>query len=149
MIPEKDRKIIGRLEKIDIPSLGLENVTAKIDTGAYRGAIHANNVEEVYRGEDHFLRFELVDDVHPDLKSETYEVSDFQIKKFRGTDGKTQERYVIPLEIILGDERLNVELSLTDRTDMRYPILIGRRFLKKRFLVNVSKKNTKETKRQI
>lgn len=145
----EDKKIIGRLEKIDIPTLGLENVTAKIDSGAYRGAIHANNIEEVYRGDDHLLRFDLVDDVHPELKNDTYEVSDFQIKKFKGTDGKTHERYVIPLEIILGGERLNVELSLTDRTDMRYPILIGRRFLKKRFLINVSRKNTKKTKRDI
>ena len=77
---------------------------------------------------------------HSDISDHTCEVSEFKTNKFRGTDGNPHERYVIPLNIIIGGKKENVELSLADRSSMRYPILIGRRVLKGKYLVDVNKK---------
>jgi hypothetical protein len=136
----KRKKIIGRLEYIDIPTLDLKGISAKIDTGAYRGSIHANNVKEIQQDGKKILQFNILDENHPEYKDKVYEISDYSIHHFRGTKVDYHPRYVIPVELVISGEKVLAELSLTDRSDLRHPVLIGRRALKKRFLIDVDKK---------
>jgi hypothetical protein len=138
---KKKKKIIGRLELINIPTLNLEKVAAKIDTGAYRGSIHASNIEVINQEGKEVLKFKVLDENHPEYKDKTYSFDNFKIHKFRGTKVDYHERYVVPIQIEIVGEKINVELSLTDRKDLRHPILLGRRALKKRFLIDVDQKN--------
>lgn len=166
-LAKNKKKTIGRLEYINIPELGLNNVVAKIDTGAYRGAIHATDIQEVVgdsgKKELHFSVLDFytdnmanLDDTEPtestestespesadipELKKTSHVVTDYKEKKFRGTKTDLHDRYVIPITIEIAGESLEAELSLTDRRELRYPVLIGRRALKHRFLVDVNKK---------
>ncbi len=61
-----------------------------------------------------------------------------KIKKVKSSNGKTEERIFVKTVIELAGKQYKAELSLTDRKDMKYPMLIGRKYLQGRFLVDVS-----------
>lgn len=135
------KTIIGRLESINIPTLDLKNIPTKIDTGAYRGSIHATNIREIEENGQKVLKFNLFDENHPEYQNKTYTFKDYKIHKFKGTVVDTHDRYVIPLQIEIAGKTLEIELSLSDRTSLRFPILLGRKHLKKNFLIDVDQKN--------
>ena len=62
----------------------------------------------------------------------------YKIKKVKSSNGKMEERVFIRTPLELLGKRFEAELSLTDRNDMKYPMLIGRKFLNGHFLVDVS-----------
>ncbi len=137
----EDKIIIGRLEKVNIPELELQNVIAKIDTGAYRGSIHATEIREIEKKGKKYVEFKILDSDHPEYSDKVYSFSNYKIKKFRNSGTDPHERYVIFVTLEISDQKLPIEISLSNRADLRYPILIGRRFLKEKFLIDASKKN--------
>ncbi|MEQ8624681.1 MAG: RimK/LysX family protein [Vicingaceae bacterium] len=132
---------LGRAESVAFPELGIESIEAKIDTGAYSTAIHASEIwlEEV--GDTEVLNFKLLDASHPEFKDEVFKSSNFKRKKVRSSNGRLEKRFILKTKIILGGKKRVTYISLTDRSKMRYPVLIGRKVLKNGFLVDVSKKN--------
>jgi len=132
---------IGRLESINITNLGLNDITAKIDTGAYRGSIHSTDIREVDEEGKKVLKFKIFDANHPEYKDKVYSFDNYKIRKFRGTEVDYHDRYVIPVTLEISGKKIEAELSLADRKDLRYPILLGRRALKKYFLIDVDQKN--------
>lgn len=139
---EENKKIIGRREYVDLPEFGLSRIVAKIDTGAYNGAIHTDRVLEKEIDGKKFIEFSLLDENHPEFKEEYYRVDDYQKRKVKNSNGESEERYVVPTKIVLSGIEIPVKLSLSNRKNLRYPILIGRKIIKKHFLVDVSKKFT-------
>ncbi|MDQ5901555.1 MAG: hypothetical protein QG580_270 [Patescibacteria group bacterium] len=137
-----DKKIIGRREYVDLPEFGLSKIIAKIDTGAYNGAIHTGKVIEKEIDGRKFIEFSLLDEDHPEFKEEYFQVDNFEKRKVTNSNGDTEERYVIPTKIVLSGFEIPVKLSLSNRKNLRYPILIGRKIIKKHFLVDVAKKFT-------
>jgi len=137
---ESNKKIIGRLEYIDLPDFGLSGIIAKIDTGAYNGAIHTNSVIEKEINGKLVIEFSLLDENHPEFKEDIYQVDDYEKRLIKNSNGNTELRYVIPTKIILAEEEIPVKLSLSNRGNMRYPVLLGRKVIKKLFLVDVSQK---------
>jgi hypothetical protein len=137
---KKKLKTLGRCEFVNIPSLGLNKISAKIDTGAYRGAIHTSFVSEIEENGKKKLQFKILDEDHLENKDNLYTVEDYYVKKFRGTQVPTHDRYVVPLEVEIAGKTIKADLSLSDRKDLRHPVLIGRRAIKKKFLVDVTKK---------
>lgn len=129
-----DIKLIGRREYIDLPLLDIANVEAKIDTGAYTCAIHCGviTLREV-QGKT-VLCARLLDDEHPE-----HCFTDFTVKKIKNSFGEMEERYIIKTLIRIGRKKVNTTISLSDREKMRYPVLIGRRLLKGKFVVDVSR----------
>jgi hypothetical protein len=134
-----DKKIIGRLEYVDIPDFGLSGIEAKIDTGAYNGAIHVSLVSEVERDGKKFIRFILLDEEHPEYHGKAFETDEFEEKTVRSSNGETQDRYVIPVTIMLKGLELKAKLSLSNRKDLRYPVLLGRKVIKRHFIIDASK----------
>lgn len=124
-------KIIGRREYVNFPLLNIEHVEAKIDTGAYTCAIDCNHIEIKNVGDKKILSFRL-------FNNETYHVEEFTRKKIKNSFGEMEERYIIKTLISIGRKKIKTTMSLSDRGNMRYPVLIGRRLLKGKFIVDVN-----------
>jgi hypothetical protein len=132
------KSIIGRREWASLPEFGLKNVKVKIDTGAYSSSIHVSLIEEV----DRILYVVFLDSNHPEFQNNPFSFKEFRRKKVKSSNGIIQERYFIKTYIVLGSVKIKTEFSLTQRKGMRYPILIGRKLLNKRFLIDTSLKYT-------
>lgn len=130
----KDKLIIGRRELISFPELGLHGITAKVDTGAYTTALHCHDIRE----ENGVLYFKLLDPTHPEYTKQDHKFTDYFQKEIKNSFGETEKRYMIKTVIKIGRKRIKSVISLTDRGTMRYPVLIGRKLLKNRFIVDVS-----------
>ena len=136
------KRIVGRLELVDFPQLQIQGVEAKIDTGAYTGAIHCSNIQVVQPPDGPpRLRVNLLDDAHPNVDGRLLEFADFSLRNIKSSNGEVQKRYVIRTIIRLFNEDFETEFSLSDRSDMKYPVLIGRSLLRRgNLLVDVSKR---------
>ncbi|MEO9869046.1 ATP-dependent zinc protease family protein [Ekhidna sp.] len=130
---KKETHIIGRLDIIDLPDLGVLNIHAKIDTGAYRSSLHCKKVHE----EEGFLYFTL----HTETGYQEYATKEWTQRLVKSSNGKIQKRYVIKTRIRLFSKDYNTSISLTDRSEMKNPLLVGRKVLAGKFIVDVSQKN--------
>lgn len=133
-------KIIGRLEKVDIPAWDLYELDAKIDTGAYTSSLHCHHIETNETKDEPTVRFNLLDPSHEAYNEKLFELPIYKSKKVKSSNGQTEERIIVKTSLVLAGRTLEAELSLTDRSEMRYPLLIGRKLLKERFIVDVSQK---------
>lgn len=145
-------QIIGRLEKIDFPEWDLFDIDAKIDTGAYTSSLHCHHIKSYEEAGKEYVKFNLLDPSHETYNDKLFKLPIHRTKVVKSSNGETEERYVVKTSIILFNKPVKAELSLTDRSEMRYPVLIGRKLLNGRFLVDVSqkylsKKEIKETKK--
>jgi len=135
-------KIIGRYDIVDLPALGLEDIPAKVDTGAYGNALHSHEIEVVIRDEgESVLRFKVLDPSHHNYKESYFYSNNFYRKKVKSSSGQSELRYVIRTNIRLFGKTYKTYFSLANRQPMRYPILIGRKFLSGKFLVDVKSYN--------
>lgn len=124
-------KKIGRFEKVSFVGLSIKDIDAKIDTGAFNIALHVDGFEVV----DDKLYFWFGD-------SEKICFSEYKEVKVRSSFGRIQKRYLIKTKMKLGKKVHKVYVSLTNRKNMKFPCLIGRRFLYKYgYLVDVRVKN--------
>lgn len=137
---KSEKKIIGRIEKIDLPNLSLFNLDAKIDTGAYTSSLHCHEVERFVKEGQNWVKFYVLDPDHPEYEEKTYESTIHKIKKVKSSNGQIEERVIIKQKTQFQKYKRTIELSLTNRSEMKYPVLIGRKFLTGSFIVDVSKK---------
>jgi len=132
------QKSLGAFENVDFPEFGMKSIVSKIDTGAFTGAIHATKIKEKTINGEPMLFFSPFD--HP---KESHSTPNFEKGLVKSSNGHIEERYFIETIIIIHGKRYAITLSLTDRSDMKWPVLIGRRFLRvNEFIVDVSKDNT-------
>lgn len=135
--------MLGRQELVDFPAFGLRHVEAKVDTGAYTSAIHCahQRVETAADGRP-VLRVQLLDERHPQHDGQLLEFTAFEEREIRNSFGDVQRRYVIRTTIELFGQAMEAEFSLSDRSDLRFPVLIGRALLQSAgFLVDVARRN--------
>jgi hypothetical protein len=137
------RQTIGRREIVDFPDLGLFGLVAKIDTGANTTALHCQHV----RVENGVLYFRLLDESHPEYDDHEHRFEEFEEKLIKSSFGQQEMRYVVRTRIKIGKRIIRSIISLSDRANMRYPVLIGRRLLKNRFNVDVSLLNALSEKK--
>lgn len=124
--------MIGRIDKADFPALHLKDIAIKIDTGAYTSSIHCENIIE----KDDVLHCTFLDDEHPLYNGMEFIFEDYDIVFVRSSNGIIQKRYQVQSNIKLFGKIFKISLSLSDRQEMRYPVLIGRKFLTKKFIVD-------------
>jgi hypothetical protein len=140
-LAEPEKHIIGRADKIDLPGFGAFNIEAKVDTGAYTSAIHCSKIEVRKKDGKKYIVFRILESHIPLLEHRRYVTSRFKKKKVRSSSGHAETRYFIKAHVLLFGQRILTEFSLSDRESMRYPVLLGRKLLKNRFLVDVSLMN--------
>lgn len=132
--------IIGRAELIDLPEWDLYEINAKIDTGAYTSSLHCHHIERIEKEGKAYVRFNLLDPSHDVYNDKLFELPIYKSKTVKSSNGESEERFIVKTTIHLLGKKIKAELSLTDRSEMRYPVLIGRKLIKGHFLVDVSKK---------
>lgn len=131
-------KKVGRIENISFPELKIEKIKAKVDTGAYGVALHVDSIKL----EDGKLYFTVGD--------EEFSYNKFKTIIVKNSFGKVQKRFSIFTKLTIGDSIYKFYVSLTDRKKMKYPVLIGRRFLYKfNYLVDVTKKNINDRNKKV
>ena len=137
------RRTLGRRELIDFPALALSGVEAKVDTGAYTSAIHCTNIRlETDAHGAPVLVVNLLDPGHEGADGRPLAFAGFVLRDIRSSNGEVQERYVIRAGVRLYGEVIEAEFSLSDRSDMKYPVLLGRSLLRQgRFVVDVARRN--------
>jgi hypothetical protein len=129
--------IVGRYDRVDLPQLGLFDVHAKVDTGAYRSSIHCHQVQIV----DGVLEFVLLDEEHSEFTGKKLKFSEFYLRDIKNSFGETERRFVISTTLKFFNEEITAEFSLCNRGSLKFPILIGRKILRNRFIIDVKKKN--------
>lgn len=143
--------IIGRAELVSLPDLSLDMIPAKADTGAYRSAIHAVNIRLETRGSKKVLCFDLLAH-HPNAACNHYiETETFTTAVVENSFGAKERRYAVDLRIKIGPKIVKTQFTLADRALKTYPVLLGRKLLNKRFLVNSDQSNIdrRELKRKL
>jgi hypothetical protein len=133
----ESKKVIGRVEKISFPELGIKNVHAKIDTGADVSSVWATGVHE----DNGVLKFKLFGRKSPHFSGKELEFQrpHYLLTRIANSFGHRELRYVVKLQIKLGGKLITGTFTLSDRSKKTYPILIGRKLLNRKFLVDVAK----------
>lgn len=134
-------KTIGRSDKVDLPDLHLSNIDAKVDTGAYTSSINCSRVKVKEVDGVKTLSYYIPGNRIHEKKARKFTTTDFKRRRVRSSNGINENRYIIQTSIILFGKKRKLELSLSDRSKMKFPILLGRKFLTDRFIVDVSAKN--------
>lgn len=128
-------EIIGRNVMIDI--IGhVDNVPAKVDTGADSSAIWGTNIDVSKEG---VLSFTLFGEGSKYYTGQVIKRHAFHVAVVRSSTGHEQIRYKVDMPVRIGTRRVNATFFLSDRSMNNFPILLGRRTLNKKFLVDVSK----------
>ncbi|MFD2935974.1 ATP-dependent zinc protease family protein [Spirosoma flavum] len=135
----KPKQIIGMTDLVDFPDLGLFDVQAKIDTGAFTSALHCKDVRLIKTRLRTRLSFWLID--KPGEDSRRFYSDQFSQRMIRNSFGVAELRYVIKTRIVLFGRKIRAEFTLADREQLKNPILLGRKLLRNRFIVDVSEKN--------
>lgn len=135
----KEKNVIGRWDRVDLPDLGLSDIQAKVDTGAYTCALHVSQLRRFIKAEQSFVEFKLL---HPRAKSdELISVPLHARRRIKSSNGQSRMRYIIRTKVVVFGRSIMAEFSLSDRSRMDFPVLLGRKLLNGRFLVDVSKKD--------
>lgn len=132
---------IGRVERVNLPNWNIEGIEAKIDTGAFSSSLHCHHIEEFTRNGRDFVRFNILDPEHEAYNEQLMELPIHDKRVVKSSNGLSSTRFFIKTSIQIFTTTYDIELSLADRSEMKFPILIGRKFIKNRFIVDVSKKN--------
>ena len=123
---------VGWRELVDLPGIGLTRIPAKIDTGARTSSLQARVLDRFERDGKPFVRFAVDWD---DIAHEGEEVQ-VDTRGVTSSNGETQNRFVIKTPVRIGSIEFRAEFTLADRSDMKFPMLIGRTALRRRFLVD-------------
>ena len=134
MSKPSDLQVVGWRELVHLPELGLHGVPAKIDTGARTSSLHGEVIEEFERDGEKFVRFAV--DFGAQHVRQVCEAVHVDIRGITSSNGETQYRYVIKTPLRIGNLEFRAEISLANRADMRFPMLVGRSSLRRRFVVD-------------
>ena len=136
-----DQLLIGRKDKADFPDFGLTNIEVKIDSGAYSCSIDCRSVKMIELNDKKQLEVVFLNDDRPEFTGEKYYFSNFKSKKVKSSTGHSQVRYFIFGRIVLFGNEYQTYFSLSKRSSMKTPVLIGRKLLNKNFIIDTRKFN--------
>jgi hypothetical protein len=132
----KKYPVIGWREWVELPNLGIDKIKAKVDTGARTSALHAFALQPFVENNQNKIRF----DIHPfqhdtdKIVNCTANVVDKRLVTDSG--GHQEERYVIETPLTIAGQTWSIEITLTERENMLFRMLLGRSALRKRFIIN-------------
>ena len=128
--------ILGWREWLSLPDLEIDQIKAKVDTGARTSALHAFYVDPFQHDGAEWVRF----GIHPLQNNNEFAIErEMPVKDRRivtDSGGHREERFIIETTVKLGESQWSAELTLTNRDSMKFRMLLGRTALEGRFLVN-------------
>jgi hypothetical protein len=131
------KKILGRTDIVDFPKLGLFNIDVKMDTGAYTSTIHCSEIIEI----DNNLLCIFNSEVHKNFGKSEIIFDAFWRTDVKSSNGFKENRYKVKSEVVFFGKTYKINLTLSTREAMKFPVLIGRQFLSKKFIVDVDLEN--------
>ena len=124
---------IGWRETVGLPGLGIDAIDAKIDTGARTSALHAVDLEVFERDGMPWVEFHVPLPGVPRSKRSANRIIDD--RPIKNTSGTAEHRYIIETTLVLGRRRWRIEVSLADRENMEFDLILGRTALRRRKLL--------------
>ena len=125
------KEILGEIDRFHLAEFNLKNIEARIDTGAKTSSIHATNIKILNKN---LVEFRVLDKYK-------FQKKIHKIATVKSSNGIEEKRVFIKSTIKIFDKNYEIELSLNDRKNMQFPLLIGRELLEKGFIVDVSQQN--------
>ena len=132
---KREKKVVGWKEQVALPDLKIKSVIAKIDTGANLATIDADDIKFVTRKDVKYVKF-TVKKRNNTVRKTSAPLAGF--KRIKSSNGDVERRPYIKTDILMDGITKNIELTLTDRGPMDYTMLIGRKALGRRWIVNPS-----------
>jgi hypothetical protein len=130
------KPVIGWREWVELPDLGVGRIKAKIDTGARSSSLHAFDVETYKLSGKEFVKFK----VHPKQRSSRPEIKCHarivEYRKVKSSNGQAELRPVIVTPILLMGFKWQIEVTLTNRDEMGFRMLLGRESFRDRFYID-------------
>lgn len=127
--------VIGWREWVGLPEFGIKSIKVKVDTGARSSSLHAYDVTEFVRRGVKFVRFRI----RPVQRSRQEVLAEAELLEYRAvktSSGRATMRPVIVTHVELLGEFWPVELTLANRDEMGFRMLLGREAFRRRFLVD-------------
>ncbi len=133
--------IIGRKDIADFEKLNLLRISVKIDSGAYTSSFHCHKIEKIEIDGKDWVKCNFLDPAHNQYHEKEFCFEIYKYRKVKSSNGVVEERFSIITEMTIFNRKYPIELTLTERPEMKHPVLLGRKFLSRKFLINTSKKN--------
>ncbi|BCL73822.1 ribosomal protein S6 modification protein (plasmid) [Vibrio nigripulchritudo] len=128
--------IIGRLESISLPELGIESLTVRVDSGARTSSLHVDNITLVKVNGKPGIQFDIHPEVHNVDNTVRCQSELYDVRTIKSSNGASEQRYVIQTTAKLGELEWSIQITLTDRSDMTYLMLLGRQAMGNKFLID-------------
>ena len=133
---KKEKRVIGWREIVSLPELGIDEVKAKVDTGARTSALHASKLVFSKRAGKDYVEFII----HPKQRSTKPEIKVktkvLAFRKIKSSTGHSALRPVIETDVIIGGIKTKLELTLVNRDEMGFRMLLGREAMRGQFIVD-------------
>ncbi len=132
----RSKQVVGWREWIGLPDLGLPPIKAKIDTGARVSALHAFRIRLFQTGDNPYVEFFVHPVQHrknPEFRCTAPLLDERYI---RSSNGRRELRFVVETNLRIGSMIAPIELTLTNRDEMGFRMLVGRQALRKHFIVD-------------
>lgn len=127
--------IIGACEWVALPDLGINQLRARVDTGAKSCALHALDIEQIERDGISYALFRVPVGRHEAMRLQRCEAPVRRVRRVRNTSGELEERLTIRTPMVVGHSRWDVDITLTNRERMQYRMLLGRTAMENHALV--------------
>lgn len=141
--------VIGRKDVADFAPLQLYGIVVKIDSGAYTSSLHCHNIEKTVIDGKEVVRCNLLDPGYDQYHNKEFVFPEFTIRNVKSSNGMVEQRFSVFTEITLFGQNMPIELTLTERADMKHPVLLGRKFLSRKFIIDTSRKNLSLRRKKI
>ncbi|WJG09080.1 ATP-dependent zinc protease [Aliiglaciecola sp. LCG003] len=128
--------IVGSLELCNLPELGIENLNIRVDTGAATSSLHVDNIEEFEKNGESWVSFDIHPDIHDVNEIVRSEAKIMAVRKVKSSTATREHRYLIETPIELAGMTWSINLTLTDRSEMTYLMLLGREAMNGRVVVD-------------
>ena len=145
MKTDKKKIIIGATDYLALPEFDIGSIACKIDSGAYTSTLHCSRVRIIEKDDQSILCFKLYDPKFGVTTKKEFRYTEFKERKVRSSNGEIDYRYSIYTTVVIFGKKIKTEFTLSFREKMKFPILLGRKFLKNRFIVDVSHKDLSHT----
>ncbi len=138
MTQENKTILVGALERCNLPDLGITNLVIRVDTGAATSSLHVENVKEYKEKNETWIKFDIHPDVYDVEKVTRHKAKLLARRKVKSSTATLERRYVIETTFEIGDASWPIHITLTDRSEMTYMMLLGREAMQSKVIVDPS-----------
>lgn len=133
-----NKLLIGALETVNLPDLKISDLHVRVDTGAKTSSLHVDNIETLQKAGKPWVKFDLHPDLYKLATTVRCEAPISDIRRIKSSNGESEQRYVIRTTLEIANQAWPIDITLSNRADMTYLMLLGRESMEDRILVDPS-----------